>query len=280
MMRFFLHTVLCGAWLLAAAPAVAQSALETLTAAAKLSERGDHDAAVQKIGEAFRSGAMDNATAARAFLLRAEAYEKLGKPALALSDYTSAVYMQGLSTRERPRAVDGRKRTLALLGVTDDADGAKPLGDQASESAPKSSGGFLSGLFGGSSTSAEAEKPANSWAQGTRVAPGPAAAQPARPVAAAPIVAAPAAADASDTRQFTIVLASVSTEESAAAEARRLATRLSEELAGVTPEVARFERSDGPVFRVVAGPYQGAARSREICESMKLKKVSCMVISR
>ncbi len=273
-----------------------QSGAEMLTAAAKLGEKRDYTAAIEKISEAFKAGKLDNAASSKAFLMRGEAYEKLNKDALALADYTSAVFMQGLSATDRLRAVDGRKRTLAALGVSENDGGAKPLGATQSAEAPKSSsGGFLSGLFGGSSTSAEAkpeETGADGWSQGTRVTTAP----PAPVLAPAPVpkAAAPApspaiesgskpvrqAAVADDVKQYSVLLASLPTEDVAQAEAKRMASRLVDLLEGKTLEVVRYEKSGAVFFRVVAGPYEGSAHSKEICESVKAKNVSCLVISR
>lgn len=287
----------------------AQSGTETLTTAAKLGEKGDYAAAVEKIGEAFKSGNLDNAASSKAFLMRGEAYEKLGKSALALADYTNAVFMQGLSSTERPRAVDGRKRVLASLGVADNDGGAKPLGaTQSSEPETKSnSGGFFSGLFGGSSTSANAKPEATApsgWSEGTRVteaaptaatdatpaknAPQPSAAAP-KPQQTAKVVPPPVAAPASrpvlsaavadDAKQYNILLASLDAEKAAQVELKRIAPQLSGLLQGKKLAVVRYEKGGAVFYRVVAGPYEGRTRSAEVCESLKAKKLSCQLIS-
>ncbi len=280
----FIFAFMATAFLVGApAAGFAQSGAEMLTAAAKLGEKGDHAAAVEKISEAFKSGKLDNAASSKAFLMRAEAYEKLNKDALALADYTSAVFMQGLSTTDRPRAVDGRKRTLAALGVSEDDGGAKPLAAAPAqeESKPSSSGGFLSGLFGGSSTSADAKReeaaPASDWSQVTRVTPPPATGSPSIQSSSTPVRQ---AAVAEDVKRYSVLLASLPSEEVANAEAKRMTTRLADLLQGKTPEVVRYERGGAVFFRVVAGPYEGSALSKEVCDSVKTKNVKCLVISR
>lgn len=300
---------------LAAIPAAsyAQNATETLTSAAKLGEKGDYASAVEKIGEAFKLGKLDNAASSKAFLMRGEYHEKLGKTALALADYTNAVFMQGLSASERPRAVDGRKRVLTSLGVTDNDGGAKPLGaTQSADAEPKSgSGGFFGGLFGGSSTSANAKPEATApsgWSQGTQVTAAPSSAptndgpqakaapqtpttvtkppQQTTKLTPAPAVAAPAtkpaqtAAVTDDAKQYNVLLASFDAEPEAQAELKRMASQLSGLLQGKKPEIVRYEKSGAVFFRVVAGPYQGRTLSTDVCENVKAKKVSCQVISR
>lgn len=284
----------------------AQTGTEFLTAAAKSMEKGDYNAAIEKIGEAFQSGKLDLEMSAKAYLMRGQAYEKQTKPALALADYTNAIFLQGLSNNDRSIAVDGRKRALAALGIADDvptglkkagviketADaGAKP--DPVTPAAPErtaSSGGgggitgFFGGLFSNAPTSAEAKpepKPAaKSWEGSTRItAVAPAAgAQPAAPAPSSG-VAQPSAAP-EDGKFFNIHLATVSTEADAQSEVMRLSSKLSELLQGNTPEIARIEKGDTVLYRVFAGPFEGTIRSRAICDAMKSKGVSCLVVSR
>jgi hypothetical protein len=285
-------------WAFSSYVACAQSVTETLTAASKLNEKGDYAAAIEKINEAFKSSALESATAAKAFLMRGEANEKLKRPAFALADYTNAVFMQSLSTSDRARAVDGRKRALASLGMAADDGGAKPLTSAASaeESKPSSSGGLFGNWFGGSSATAEVKPQTatdaqpSTWAQGTRAVPANAApaASPAPPVrqvspppatSPAPLRQTAAATPAPDGKQFKVMLASVDTAAAAQGEAQRLSRMLEGELDGRKLEVVRFESNGVVFFRVVAGPYAGEAATKAVCDGVKAKNVTCRPIT-
>ncbi len=287
------------------AVAEAKTGLALLTEAAKLIDKNDHGSAIQKIEEAFRAGDLDFEASAKAYVMRAQCHEKQGRQALALADYTSALFMQSLSNTDRKVATDGQSRMRAALGLGGDqtasrtpAQGgerrAAPAQAETASPAPErtASGGGVSGFFGGlfssSPTSADAKpetKPTTpSFERTARVAvPAPAAdAPPARQAAAPsrPASEPKPAAPVSDGRLFDIHLATVSTEADAQSEVLRFTTRLSEFLEGKTPEITRVERGGNTLYRVIAGPYEGGVRSRALCEGMKTKGVSCVVVAR
>ncbi len=89
----------------------------SLTEASKVMEKGAYSKAIEIIDEALRSGKIQSELAAKALLLRAESNEKLGRTAFALSDYNSALWMQGLSDADRKHAEEGKARVTASLGV-------------------------------------------------------------------------------------------------------------------------------------------------------------------
>ena len=285
--------------------AAAKTGTELLTEAAKLIEKNDYGSALQKIEEAFRAGDLDFEASAKAYVMRAQCHEKQGKQALALADYTSALFMQSLSNTDSKVATDGQSRMRAALGLGGDQTAsssprqgegraAAPAQAETASPAPErtaSSGGisgFFGGLFSNSPTSADAKpetKPAvPSFERTARVAvPAPAAdAPPARQAAAPsrPASQPKPAAPAGDGRLFDIHLATVSTEADAQSEVLRFTTRLSEFLEGKTPEITRIERGGNTFYRIIAGPYEGSVRSRALCEGMKTKGVSCVVVAR
>ncbi len=262
-------TLLTGFCLVMAAPcAFAETALASLTAAAKLIEQGEPQQAISKISEVFASGNLDNQTSAKAFLLRAQANEKLGRLSQALADYTNAMFM-GLSATDRSQAESGSKRVQAALakgeaGTDGWQTGAATTRTASSESQASSSDGFsfFGGLFGGSSSAAHKPEasPGNGWSQGTQVTT--------------------AAAAADDGRQYNLHLATLTSEQAAQSEAKRLAKRLATLLEGKTPEVSQMQRGGAIAYRVVAGPFEGKSHAQGICASLKAKGVSCIVIDR
>lgn len=283
MIRRNLTVILLLAVAFCAWPQFARAQESQLVAAAKAMEKRDYGTAVDKIGEAFKSGKMDNAGTAKGFLMRGECHAKLDKQAQALSDFNNAIWLQSLSSDDRAKAVDGRKRAMDALGVADNSPDAGRSGDTASPSSSSSGlGNVFGGLFGSSSSSAPAAQeakapPPSTWAaapaQDTRSAATPA-------TGPAPVQAAAATAAPDDTGQYTILLATVASEDKAQTEAKRMNSRLAGLLEGKVAEVRRLESGQTATFRVLAGPFEGRNHTREICESMKakVKGVSCLVV--
>lgn len=162
--------------------------LNLLTKALKAYEAGAYTDALAAIEEAFKAG-LDSELAARAILLRAEANEKSGKLARALSDYSSALWMHNLPASERKRATEGKERVMAAMGLNSSPQrqaAAKPSEPGRSASAPQSeqSGprqgggvfGFFNGLFGGSSGNRKPEPVATESQSAQTVASQPATA--------------------------------------------------------------------------------------------------------
>lgn len=254
---------------ISAGAALAQESL--LVAAAKLIEKREYNAAIDKIGEAFKAGKLDQAGSAKGFLMRGECHARLDKPAQALADFNNAIWLQTLSSDDRARAVEGRKQSLAALGISGEA---QDDGQDTRSTATGTSGGIGSlfgGLFGSSSGSGAVE---------TGQPPAQAAPPPPAPVSA-PAPAPAAATVADDSGQYTILLATVASEDKAHAEAKRLNARLAEELEGKTAEVRQLESGQTVTFRVLAGPFTGRAHARQVCEAMKAKAkgVSCLVVN-
>jgi hypothetical protein len=235
MIRRYLTVILLLAVAFCAWPQFARAQESQLVAAAKLMEKRDYGTAVDKIGEAFKSGKMDNAGTAKGFLMRGECHAKLDKPAQALSDFNNAIWLQSLSSEDRARAVEGRKRAMDTLGVADNSPDASRSAGDAPSSSSSGLGNVFGGLFGSSSSSSSAPAakeakapPASNWAaapaQETRSAAAPA-------TGPAPVQTA-ATATPDDTGLYTILLATVASEDKAQTEAKRMNSRLGDLLEG------------------------------------------------
>ena len=169
-------------------PAAAQS---TIDAAAKQLEAGKPDSAVAALTSVISAGNLPPVLMARALYLRGAAYRKQSKPALAISDLTSALWLKGgLNDADRKEALLQRTAAYGEAGLTDQgqvttagsaavqSDGTareprrskEPLAGAASL-APKAtaetaappaaaSGGLFGGLFGGGGAPKTAAAPA------------------------------------------------------------------------------------------------------------------------
>lgn len=307
--RFFLRVFLSAAMLLSPAAALAQTAeaANSLAAASKMLQEGKHSEAVERISAALKSGKLDNALTCRGLLLRGEAYEKLGKPALALADFANAQWLEGLSNAERLRAAEGRKRALSALSLASgdasgdssggsgpaDKNAAKPpaaAAKQPEAAAPRSPAPNAKPA----ATAKEQPQPApakGAWRAtvhdtpgGGSSSPGGAVAQPRDTRASswtqgtAVTGAVPKTGGAAG-GQVTIHLATVATEEAAKSEAKRISAKLGELLEGQAPEILRGDKNGAAVFKVVAGPYD-KSRSADLCAAIKAKGISCLAVAR
>lgn len=166
----------------------AAAALRAYDTGVKAYEAGKHKEAITALSSALSTGGLPSNQMAKALYYRGASYRKQGKPAQAISDLTTSVWLKnGLMESDKTAAMSERQAAYqeAGLGETpvpvgtaplDQPGGGKP-GTQtvavASESSSGGVGGFFSNLFSSSSSS-----PA---------APATAPPQPAsEPVAAAP----------------------------------------------------------------------------------------------
>ncbi len=125
-----------------AAPAQADTAAaqRAYAAGSKAFEAGDMAAAQQQLSAALAGGGLPNSQMARALYLRGAAARRLGKPAQAISDLTTAVWLKGgLSETDKAKATEERQLAYreAGLGDTPPPIGAAPL-DQGT---PPAAGG-------------------------------------------------------------------------------------------------------------------------------------------
>lgn len=79
---------------------------------------GDHETATVHLGDVIKSNKRSKEHLAYAFLYRAKAYLAMGRPALALSDIDSALWLDGLPAKARTQAVGLKQKALARTGQT------------------------------------------------------------------------------------------------------------------------------------------------------------------
>ena len=148
---------------------------KALAAAQKSLSAGKADVAAKQMDSLINGGGLDPRSIARALALRGHANRKLGKPAQAIADLQSALYVKnGLSEAERTSALEARAQAHREAGLPEPAAQpgsaakaeARPAEPRTSTpiatatvpekaAAPASSGGvggFFSNLFGGSKT--------------------------------------------------------------------------------------------------------------------------------
>jgi tetratricopeptide (TPR) repeat protein len=174
-------------------PAAAQKFVEAGIAAL---EAGTLEAAISNLSSGLASGSLPGAQMARALYYRGVAYRKQGKPALAIADLTSALWLRGgLSASQRQDALQNRAAAYREAGLSDQSEAdtvqasaraagksdegaksaspvetaavpaVKPAATQSADQ-PASSGtsngigDFFSSLFGGSAPAPAAQPPA------------------------------------------------------------------------------------------------------------------------
>ncbi len=148
---------LAGAAMLSVPAAAGESrALDLLTQAAKSYDAGDYSNSAQLIDAAFKAG-LSGEYAARAILLRAQINERGGALALALQDYSNALWVGSLPEAEKKKAAEGKERVMASMGLSQPAPAASRSVSASARPAPApqqpspgGSFGFLDGVFGGS----------------------------------------------------------------------------------------------------------------------------------
>jgi tetratricopeptide (TPR) repeat protein len=114
----------------------AQRAIE---AAAKLLQAGKTEEAVQNLTAVLAGGKLPPALMAKALYYRGIAYRKQDKPAQAISDLTSALWLKGgLSDADRADAMENRAAAYRQAGLPDQAGGK--VGSVAVRSSTGSSG--------------------------------------------------------------------------------------------------------------------------------------------
>lgn len=133
--KFIAATACLAGAIALAGPVAAQSKddLRKLSAAYKLIEEDETAKAVEQLNGILEETPESPDTAAKAMLLRGQAYTKAGRHAQALADFDAALWLQGLNSSQRKDAVAGRKAALAKLGLED------PSGEETTATAEASS---------------------------------------------------------------------------------------------------------------------------------------------
>jgi len=95
-----------------------EEAQRLVAAGVKAYESGKLDNAVESLSAGMRAGGLPSQQMAKALYVRGLAYRKQGKPALAISDLTSAVWLKGgLSETERSDAMENRVAAYREAGL-------------------------------------------------------------------------------------------------------------------------------------------------------------------
>ena len=117
-----------------------------LDGAVKSLEAGNADAAMTALDDLLKSGGLPNNHMARALYLRGLAHRKKGRPAQAIADLTSAIWLKdGLNEKDRNTALNARSEVSREVGVAAPAAGtgsaatpaAASAGSPASQPAPR-----------------------------------------------------------------------------------------------------------------------------------------------
>jgi tetratricopeptide (TPR) repeat protein len=96
--------------------------LKAYDAGARAFEQGKLDQAVKSLSAALSAGGLPSQQMAKALYYRGTAYRKQGKPAQAISDLTTAVWLKnGLSDADRALAIDQRQGAYREAGLGDTA---------------------------------------------------------------------------------------------------------------------------------------------------------------
>ena len=167
------------------------SAESTITAAASLIDGGKPDAAVQQLSQVISGGKLPTTQMARALYYRGLAYRKQTKPAEAIADFTSALWIKnGLDSGQRNDALMQRAGAYREAGLSDQAEAdekrvaasgrggssgstrtasaeATSPGDTGSSQSSSGFGNFFGSLFGGGSSSSTEQPAARPASQDT-----------------------------------------------------------------------------------------------------------------
>ena len=297
-------------------PVEAQRAID---GANKLLQSGKADQATQALTATLTGGNLPPAIMAKALYLRGVAYRQQGKPAQAISDLTSALWLKGgLADSDRADAIKQRTAAYGDAGLTETGEavtaasaakerqastkgwGATTSPDEGSSNSAPLGGNWFKDWFSGwqnnSSSQSEAPPKATTGSIQKETAPSAAAPPPAAPPArvstawssktevqpenAALVEREPAPAAARFEGKFRIQLAIVRTE----GEARALAVKAKRELAGALaarePEIDQAVLGNmGSFYRVRAGPYATMQETQAVCARIKGTGFDCMAVT-
>jgi cell division septation protein DedD len=281
-------------------PADAQ---RTIEAALQQLQAGKASQALQAVSATVAGGNLPPAIMAKALYVRGMAYRRQGRPAQAISDLTSALWLKGgLGGDEREEAVKERSAAYADAGLAD------PGESQAAPKAKSAAGGgtWLSGIFGGGG-SQEATSPAptpkkiapapaervepppapkatvgGAWTSQDVQEPAPSKAPKAAPPKTQAVKAQPPPAPSADKVEgrYLVQLAAMRTE----AEALALATKAKREhgslLASRSQSINRQVFGNmGAFYRVRFGPFASAQETQAVCAQLQGSGIDCLPVN-
>lgn len=112
----------------AAKAAALEAAQKAYAAGTKSFEGGKHKEAVVQLSAALAGGGLPSQQMAKALYYRGVANRKLGKPAQAMSDLTTAIWVNGgLSDADRAQAIENRQAAYREAGLGDQAPADVPV---------------------------------------------------------------------------------------------------------------------------------------------------------
>lgn len=285
-------------------PADAQRAID---AAAKALQAGKVEQAVQALSATLAGGNLPPAVMAKAFYVRGMAHRQQKKPAQALSDFTSALWLKGgLGGEERTDALKQRAAAYGDAGLTERGEAVAPVAAEHPVSPAKKAGGnWLSNFFSSpeppappasqpkvtpaiekteAPAVAKAPKVIGGWASKTQV-------QADREALAAPATTGPLEAEAPPAREeapplaraegrFQIQVATVRTKAEALALAAKARREHAAVLAASEPEIDQAVLGNmGSFYRVRFGPFANAQQTQAVCAKLKGSGLDCMPVT-
>jgi SPOR domain len=285
-------------------PVEAQRAIE---AAGKLLKSGKIEQAVQSLSATLAGGNLPPAVMAKALYVRGLGYREQKKPAQAISDLTSALWLKGgLGGDERADALKQRVEAYADAGLTEHGQALAATGADHAP-AKKSGGNWLSSLFSPSGADAPPppsrtkEAPAKEkdespvaakaaptliggWASKTEVQPDRTAVTPKAKAEAPPATA--EAAPAKETPparaegRFQVQLAPVRTRVEAVALAAKAKREHAAVLASSEPQIDQAVLGNmGAFYRVRFGPFANAQQTQAVCAKLQGSGLDCMPVA-
>jgi len=280
-------------------------------------EAGKVDLAVQELTSAITGGKISQAKLARALYFRGLAYRKQNKPAQAIADFTSALWIKnGLDGEQRSNALLNRAAAYREAGLHDQAEAdekrvaATRQGNAkaertttasqaaAPEAAPTSSaasggglGGFFNALFGGGSSSqpppsqpspAPRAPTVSAWSSKSNAAVAgwgdSTVVRKANASRNAPVTTASTGKLADG--KYTVQVAAVRSRQ----EAQAVAKRLDQLGATAGARDAAIEEAVmgnmGTLYRVSLGPFASSSEVEKVCPQLRQAGLDCLVISR
>ena len=282
-------------------PAEAQHAIE---AAGKLLKSGKADQAVRSLTATLAAGNLPPGIMAKALYVRGLAYREQKKPAQAISDLTSALWLKGgLGGDERADALKQRIEAYADAGLTEHGQALVAADAGRTPAKETAAGGnWLSGLFSPSQTGAlpsrkaapaatRTETPAvakappsamGGWAGKTEVKADRAA------VTAPAAVKAPRATPPPDEEppparegRFQVQVATVRTKAEAVALAAKAKREHAAALASSEPHIDQAVLGNmGSFYLVRFGPFASAQQTQAVCAKLQGSGLDCMPVSR
>jgi hypothetical protein len=294
-------------------PRAPADAGKTLDAAAKSLEAGKAEQAIQQINALLAGPKLDVRMMARAMVIRGSAWRKQGKPAQAIADLTSALWLKGgLSEADRAAALAMRTEAYREAGLADSGpapeskaagkrtetavassnkqvEETKPVPPAERTPAPaattqKSGGGFFSNLFGGGAASGPAAETAEREKRKAQ-APQPAIGSSwssATDVTPAPSKAAAGSVTTASTAaaggRYRVQVATVRSRSEAQALASKVKAQHGAILGSRQPEIDETVIGNmGTFYRVRIGPYANAEEPNSLCAKLRASGLDCLI---